>query len=495
MRILATNADIAAQTDFSSTSAVTWGSTTITPNAGGIVLDKVRSDYLWDFSQEPPFDQTLYAVWSDTVTVTFNIAYTANLNAATVKLHNWNGPAVVSTETPYAFCDTDVKGRYITYTMAKGEFVPKPSDPSPHSDRPTWNFVSWLISSASTDGCRSSTKNPNDPVFKTPENFFDFAQRVTSDVMLVTSWMANEPQFFTFTIENHVEDGSDEDEFDYTIAVSDELVYGKLGTNGSNRVGEPDRKWGSVTTSLKNNQQYTVGVKVSYYKETNSVEITVTDRDGFVVKSGHVIYCNKNGVSPYYVSDYKYTLTVTQDEKVGYETTVATQDLSGSIVSSTDDSTRSFTFASCMSRTASCQSYFTPEENVYSAGSNSLSVIFTNKGSAVIVPTGISFNSKPYVLMACFGLIMFLLAISGSMRKHRKRALADCLDHEVPALRRGEPEPPAESGKADKPRKPTFVDGFRDGGRKITKVVKNKPRARGRPKTRGDPRAGLGRLT
>ena len=53
-------------------------------------------------------------------------------------------------------------------------------------------------------------------------------------------------------------------------------------------------------------------------------------------------------------------------------------------------------------------------------------------------------------------------------------------------------KPVIESIKTEIPRKPVFVDGFRDGRRHIIKIVQTKHHARGQPNTRGDPRAGSG---
>ncbi len=133
-----TNADVAAHTDFSTETAVSWGDTTVTPNAGETVLDRVRSDYLWDFTAEPPYDAVLYAVWSDAVTVTFDVVYNGN------KLHTWNGPSPESAEGTYVFYES--APGMISYTLAKGDRVPRPADPSPYTanNTATWNFIRWL---------------------------------------------------------------------------------------------------------------------------------------------------------------------------------------------------------------------------------------------------------------------------------------------------------------------------------------------------------------
>lgn len=392
------NADIAAHTDFSSTSAVTWGETTITPDADGNVLDKVRSDYLWDFSEEPPYDQTLYAVWSDTVTVTFDLLKTGST------LHNWTGPETSDVDEPYVFYRNG-ESRYVTYTVAKGEASAKPEDPT--SPVATWYFVSWLLGNNS---CINTTKQPSDDVIY--NNAYKFTQRVTADIHLYTSWTANASQEFTFIVENQVINGNADDEFTYTIAVVDEQVWGKNVSGGKNAVVEPNERWGSVTTTLKNNEQYTVHVKVSLMTSSwvaYSIEIDVTDSTDTLIKSGHMIYCVGNSKKNF-ASSYKYNLVISQEAKNGYETTVTTDDPIGIIeidegVDPIDDDALSYTFTS---RYGTDNAVFTPALNGYEAdGNNGLTIIFTNTGSRVVAPTGYSANGAPYLLMILISLLLY----------------------------------------------------------------------------------------
>lgn len=419
-----TNADIAAQTDFSSENAVTWGITTITPDEGGIVLDKVRSDYLWDFSQDAALlydnDETLYAVWSDTVTVTFNIAYSRDPSTNPQVLHTWTD-SETTLQVPYEFYRSEPGQRLITYTMAKGERVLKPSEPTATTATTDWSFVSWLLFNNTTNPCRYTANATTNNTLTTYA--FDFSSHVNSDVTLVTSWTEAKPQIFTFTVKNEVVGGTSDIEFEYTIAVSDELVLGKLGNSSSNSVGTPDRRWGSITTTLKNNEEYTVNVKVSSAGNSNSVQIDVIDCDGIVIKSGHVIYCNKNSVNKYFVSDYKYTLTISQNENADYETTVSTEDLNGNIISSTNDDARSFTFMSSMSRTPAQSSYFTPEINAFEAGNNSLTIVFRNRSVVLPAPTDFHVDLRPFIWMICAGAAFVLLALlsRGAVKSSRKR--------------------------------------------------------------------------
>jgi len=425
------NQTVASHTDFSSIREVTWGNgdneITITPDEGSIVLDKVKSDYLWDFTQEPPYGRTLYAVWSETVTVTFDVVYSQNENANPVDLHTWNGPATVNTNVPYEFYKPDNDDRYITYTVAKGEKIPKPSDPTVNSQNPTWYFIKWLIKNGTTDSYRYTKKDPTDGNLAT--HAFDFTQRVTSNTTLSTSWTANKPQTFTFTIENQVENGSDEEEFEYTIAVVDEKVWGKTGSSTSNGVGTTDRKWGSLTMKLKNNEQYTVKATVSFYNinwKAYGVTIEVMDSNGDVIKSGQAFYCNNNTIKNY-VSDYKYTLVVTQEQKTGYVTTNEIKDNVGITHPQNfgADGEYVYKFYSCYNGTtgnSTAVNAFTPMVNGYVGGqNNSLTVVYHNRG-AIVAPTGLRFNSTPFFITGVLGAGMFLASSFGKKKKKEDEA-------------------------------------------------------------------------
>ena len=406
------NRDIAAHTDFSSAAAATWGETTITPEPGSNVLEKVKSDYLWDFSQTPPFGQTLYAVWSETVTVTFDLVRTGS------SLHIWQGPSTTSVQTPYAYYRSSEESGEITYTLAKGDQVPKPKDPSSDPSRADWFFVKWLRNDTSR---RNTTKQPNDSVIL--NKAFDFSQRITENLTLSTSWSAYAPQTFEFTVENHVTGGNEEDEFSYTIAVNDELVLGKLGNSRTNSVGVPDRRWGSFTTTLKNNEQYTVLVTVSHINpgsyDAYSIGIDVIDRDGVVAKSGQVIYCNNNS-NKNFVSDYQYALSITQDSKEGYETTVACTGNNHVEKPSTDSENRTFVFTASYGT----RKEFKPEINGYAAGeSNNLTVVYTNTGAEKeaeaenVAPTGVTTRTAPYALLVILGLFLILAILVWKRRR------------------------------------------------------------------------------
>lgn len=411
-----TNADIAAHTDFSSEEAVTWGGTTITPDAGSIVLDKIREQYLWDFSQPPPYEEILYAVWSEKVTVTYDMIYTSN-----TKLHTWNGPETVNTDELYTFFRSNENQRLITWSMAKGERALKPEDPSPHSDKPAWNFITWLEQNSTTDSYRNSAKEAGTDTIV--HYAFDFSQRVMASVTLITSWTTTIPQHYTFTVEKRVVDGNPNDEFTFNIEVLDELVNGKI-TTGSNTVGPPAQRWGSVAVKLKNNQQYTVNMTVSYINVWGGVYgigIDVVDENGTVIKSGQVIYCEQNKYKNF-VSDYKYTLRISEEAAAGYETAITAEDVNGSFTYSLDQEERAFTFRSCKKTNSDVQASFTPQENTYTAGADcSLRLVFTNTGEPIIAPTGVRTGTAPFVLMMLAGLLLAAgIILPGRMRKYRQ---------------------------------------------------------------------------
>ena len=410
-----TNSDIAAQTDFGSASAVTYGNTTITPDTGEVVLDKVKSDYLWDFTQPAPYGQVLYAVWSDTVTVTFNVTRTGS------NLHNWEGPTTTTTQEPYVYYRSSDTSANITYTLAKGERVPQPQNPTANTSG--WNFAKWLLNNNSRTNATGLAEN-------ILTYAYDFSSPVTSNITLYTSWIKYEPQTFTFLVENQVVGGMAGEEFLYTIGVSEERVFGKLTTNnGVNGEGDPDKKWGSITTTLKNNEQYTVLITVSYYEGwggDHSVWINVIDKDGVIVKSAPVTYLEKNRYKDY-AQDYKYTLTISQEEKAGYTTTVTVDQVDAddqvnptdTIDFTKDNASRSFTFKQAESRE---HNRFLPETNTYDEGEeNSLRILFTNEGNFIPAPTNYSTNYRPFFMMFGFGAILIGLIVAPVVMLKRRK--------------------------------------------------------------------------
>ncbi|MBQ7736541.1 MAG: InlB B-repeat-containing protein [Oscillospiraceae bacterium] len=366
-----TNPDVAAHTDFSSTDPVTWGDTVITPDEGSNVLKKIKSDYLWDFSQDPPFDQTLYAVWSESVTVSFNMYYRESYNT----YHIWTGPETTDQPGSYVFFHSSNNPGYVTFTMAKGDRVPKPDDPAPNAEfTAAWSFIKWLNANNTTDRYRYNTINPYHTIVL--NNAFDFSQPVTEDVTLNTSWSTFHHEDFTFTVENHVVNGTDDDEFTYTVAISNEWVD-KRGS--MKEVAPPESEpWGLASVTLKNGQQYIVHITVTaglVGSQVNySVVMDVVDQDGRVIKSEPLLryYDLQN---KYFTSSYRYDLTITQDAKDRFDTTVAVEhvDPAGSIAYDTPDD---YSFAFSVQQGPQ---YADNQVNEYvEDADNSLDVVFTN---------------------------------------------------------------------------------------------------------------------
>ena len=413
-----TNADVAAHKDFTGTRAVTWGDTVLVPENGESLLDVVRDQFLWDFSDEPPYDDTLYAVWSRMVTVTFDLLKTGST------LHTWNGPATTNVDGGYVFYRENENSRYVTYKLVPGEKVPKPDDPTGALNN--WYFISWLTYNNDVKGYPNNNGiQPNNANIK--KYTYDFSQKVTEDLLLITSWCKNQPQTYTFTVENHVVDGNDDDEFTYHITVSEEQVWGKLGASGSNTVGDSEIHWGTFDVNLKNNHHYTVLVTVKYLSQTDwdacSVEIDVIDEDGNHLKNDtRVTYANRNG-NPAYVGGYLYKLVISQDENMRYSTTIAVDNDDGNIVYTPPEaSSRSFTFNSKWGgkeTNSTFESAFKPVSNGYVAGEeNSLTIVFTNTIIPIVAPTGLISRHIPFFLMLAAGLVLMILL--GGMRIRRR---------------------------------------------------------------------------
>ena len=404
------NADIAAQTDFSSSHSETWGNTTIIPDSGSIVLDKIRSDYLWNFSLNPPYNQTLYAVWSDAVTVTFNIAYTKNLTTTPLNLHTWVGPAL---ESPgdYVFYQSTSSDAYILYTVAKGDVVPQPSDPIAYSDNPTWNFVRWLNKNNTTDSCRYNSKDLSYANLTTDK--YDFSQRVMTNCELVTSWTTAQPQVFEFTVLNNVIGGSPNDEFEYLISISKEKV------DKSNKLVDVDTPWGSVSTSLKNGQTYTVRIeiyRIDAYGGSFGGTMSIFAEDGTVIKSEQLIRHSTLG-NKYFTTSCSFTLDITQIEKNGY-TKKGVVDHSASQSDPAYDFSYAFPLDESFRFVIQQGGKFDKQINVYATeGLNTLTIVFEHECKAVVAPTDFRDSKSPFLWLFAAGLVLFAVAIIYGRRK------------------------------------------------------------------------------
>lgn len=394
------NADIAAQTDFSSETAVTIGSTTITPDSGQIVLDKIKSDYLWDFAQEPPYNQTLYAVWSDAVTVTFDIVKNGS------NLHTWNGPDTVDTDKPYVFYRDSSSSGTIKYKMAKGEIVPKPENSTAAQNG--WFFVKWILNN--TD-YRNTTKAPNDSGIAA--NAFNFTSRIKNNITLSTSWTTMEPQIYTFTIKNEVIGGAANQEFDYTIEVLNEKA------DKGNKLTDVNDPWGSATTKLKNGESYVVRMTVNKINANNGSYggvIEVIDRNGNVIKSEEFIRLSTLNTK-YYTTSYQLDLRISQAEQSGFVTSVSVENNINDVNCSSENSSRSFNFSIRQGK-----HYTGSEINPFSAGAdNSLTVVFSNEGAALVAPTSYKTNYRPFFMMFGFGAILVGLIVPPVLMFRRRR--------------------------------------------------------------------------
>ncbi len=416
-----TNEDIAAQTDFSSTSAVTWGSTTVTPDKDSNVLEKVRDEYLWDFSQRPPYGQTMYAIWSDTATLKFDLLRTGS------NFHSWTGPDTADTDVPYCYyCDTTSQ-RYVTYTVAKGEKVPRPQDPTADMSWYEYPFLDWVTNNGYTN------KDTNPATIR--NLLFDFTKPLKTSCTIYPSWIKQSyVRKYTYMVCNEIEGGSTDTEFDYTIT-----AYSSMNYSGTYYNSDPTMLL--VTTQLKNNETYTVEVTAVRYNSGwshNSLYMVITDRDGIVVSSGHLIEYQRNTTTvEYETSDYQVVLNVAQTAKDGYTTIVMAPDgttvnlgsQSYTIVAGKNNTTSrtittatgSFTFRSSNGNT----NYVGTNEN-NSIGTNYADVtetlVFHNVSSEPIypAPTGSDFDAGPYIMLLGLGAILGMIRSKGCRRRRKE---------------------------------------------------------------------------
>lgn len=222
---------IAEHTDFSGTAQVAWGSgddaVTITPDEGSNILAKIKSDYLWNFDAEPPYGSTLYAVWSDSVTVRFDISYSNTQN------HTWTDQSGLYTGS----------GATRTIVIAKGDTVPKPTDPT--TTRITnASFLYWVYN-PNTPGTANHNNRSSAvmPSAIPAANIFDFASPVTVDTTLATSWTgaSSIPVTVTKQVSDVLNDTTKTFDFTYTIKT---YYY----TNNNTSTAQLDREMSSEFT-------------------------------------------------------------------------------------------------------------------------------------------------------------------------------------------------------------------------------------------------------
>ena len=138
-----------------------------------------------------------------------------------------------------------------------------------------------------------------------------------------------------------------------------------------------------------------------------------------------MIYCEKNTYKNF-VSDYRYTLRISEEAADGYETEVSVEDVEGPIVYETDQDERAFIFTSRRSINSDYASSFTPQQNLYTAGQeNSPRLVFTNTGEQVIAPTAVRIQTQPFAVMMLAGLLLaagFAVPALAGRRRRRKAA-------------------------------------------------------------------------
>lgn len=402
-----TNADIAAHTDFSSAEEVTWGETTITPEMNGNVLEEVKASYLWDFSQNPPYGQTLYAVYSETVTVTFDITRTG------ANLHTWTGE--VTTEAkPYAFYRANGTAKAVTYTLMRGDKIPQPEAPEFGNPRMGYSFLRWVTNNSFVNKA-TYPMNINDKIF-------DFEKAVTESQTVFTSWMEDRYQRkYTFTVKNNVEAAKAGEEFEYTISAVSNMNF-----SGTYYDSTPSIL--PVKTLLKNGEAYTIEVTAARYRASNwdhnSLYVEVIDRNGLTLCSGHML----EYVGNYESSDYQCTVTVTQTAKEGYITSFDTQN--GSVLQTGEQTytfgtgrnsvtnktvtteAQSFTFRSAHGNKGFVGA---AENDEIGANKNDVTeeVVFTNisQEAPLAAPTGFGMGTAPFALILLAGLALAALAV------------------------------------------------------------------------------------
>ena len=180
---------------------------------------------LWDFNDAPPTGEILYAVWSTTVTVTFNLEKEGILGSLEFTSHEWN-----DTDSSYYISNGVTSPNYdgdfleYTVTLPKGDLLRKPADPTYHELVGNhFPFLYWLDYDLVGASYTNYTEDAVMPNAVLPYSF-DFSVPVTTDKTLSTSWFdaqeGNVPMYLvTFTKSavdplNHLEQSF---EFQYTI--------------------------------------------------------------------------------------------------------------------------------------------------------------------------------------------------------------------------------------------------------------------------------------
>lgn len=288
------NEDIKGQHDFSSTVPVTWGSTTVTPDSGSNVLEKIRSDWLWDFSAEPPYGQTLYAVWSVKVTVTFDISNSDYNN------HTW----------------TDASGKYSgstgtgtrnhTIAIAKGDTVPRPTDPT--TTRITnASFLYWIVNPNNRNTPYTSYRGRAYIPSAINSNYiYDFSAYVLENTTLTTSWTTAKSYDVTVTKLLAVDGFSElltDEEFEFRYRINT-YYYNNSSSPSRTTVSEPT-SW--QTLSVKPGEANAESITLHYWSTDNrfyyeTLEVYESDSTVWTLDSA-------NSISTFVKSGYSERIT------------------------------------------------------------------------------------------------------------------------------------------------------------------------------------------
>ena len=140
-------------------------------------LTVVRQQYLWDFDDPVEQGMTLYAVWSESVTVTFSLSSSLTTGKDVQRWARDNDPEYY----------TGVNGSGMQAIIPKGDTVRCPIDPSPYTKRQEYDFCFWL------DDNRKYKNKVFESIEDVPEDLeryiFDFSQPVLEDKTLYPCWL------------------------------------------------------------------------------------------------------------------------------------------------------------------------------------------------------------------------------------------------------------------------------------------------------------------
>ena len=119
----------------------------------------------------------------------------------------------------------------------------------------------------------------------------------------------------------------------------------------------------------------------------------------------------------YYTTSYQLDLRISQAEQSGFVTSVSVENNINDVNCSSENSSRSFNFSIRQGK-----HYTGSEINPFSAGAdNSLTVVFSNEGAALVAPTSYKTNYRPFFMMFGFGAILVGLIVPPVLMFRRRR--------------------------------------------------------------------------